>query len=56
MPINWSSKPGMKVFEPIVTWIFSPVPPSNGVPSMVPLKLTVTRSPDSAAAPSPLAA
>ena len=36
--------------------MFSPVPPSNGVPSMVPLKEMVTRSPVSALAPSPLAA
>ena len=41
---------------PITTWMFSPVPPSNGVPSMVPLKEIVTRSPVSALAPSPLAA
>ena len=46
----------MKVLEPIVTWMFSPVPPSNGVPSMVPLNEIVTRSPLSALAPSPFAA
>ena len=56
MPSNCSSKPGMNVFEPIVTWIPSPVPPSNGVPLMVPLKEIVTRSPVSAFAPSPFAA
>ena len=56
MPISCSSKPGMKEFEPIVTWMFSPVPPSNGVPLMVPLKEIVTRSPVSALAPSLFAA
>src|SRR5258707_654941 len=56
MPTSCSSKPGMNWAAPIVTWMFSPAPPSNGVPSMVPLKEIVTRSPVSALAPSALAA
>lgn len=56
MPISCSSKPGMKVLEPITTWMPSPVPPSKTSPLMLPLKLMVTRSPEAALAPSPLSA
>ena len=52
MPTSCSSKPGMKVFEPMQTAMSSPVPPSNGVPSIVPVKSITTRSPLSALAPS----
>ena len=46
----------MKVPEPRCSATSPPVPPWNGVPSILPVKSMVTRSPFSALAPSPLAA
>ena len=46
----------MNVPEPRCSATSPPVPPSNGAPSILPVKSMVTRSPFSALAPSPLAA
>ena len=54
--MSWSSKPGMNVPEPMVTGTSSPVPPSNGTPSIEPTNEIVTRSPLSAVLPSAFAA
>ena len=56
MPTSWSSKPGMNWLEPTLTATSSPVPPSNGVPSILPMKSITTRSPCSTLAPSAFAA
>ena len=56
MPISCSSKPGMNVPEPMLTPTSPPVPPSNGSPSILPVKSMTTRSPVSALAPSLLGA
>ncbi len=53
MPASCSSKPGMNDCEPITTGTSSPVPPSNGTPSMEPANEIVTLSPSFASAPSP---
>ena len=46
----------MNEFEPIITAMSSPVPPSKGAPSILPVKSIVTLSPFAALPPSALAA
>src|SRR3981189_648871 len=45
MPMSWSSKPGMKVPDPTLTPTSPPGPPSNGVPSSLPVKSMTARAP-----------